>query len=246
MKYCISADKRRIIEQDIAKYMVLGEFGQSTIHSLYYDTPNFDLIERSLDKPLYKEKLRLRIYGRPCESGPAFVELKKKFKGIVYKRRIRMSLQAAQAFLAGMPYIQACKAYPLPEGEQSAGQFEPKTLQIARELEFTIGRYGNLEPAMIISCERSAYAHPEDENLRLTFDANLQCIYQAQSIFEVLEVPFRAVPVINPTYSVMEVKNAGALPIWLVEVLDNAKAYPQSFSKYGRAYMNLRKDKKRA
>ena len=90
------------------------------ITSLYFDTPGRALIERSLDKPLYKEKLRLRRYGEAAgedadEDGCVFVEIKKKYKGVVYKRRVGMSLAAARAYMGGMPYEQACACFPLSD-----------------------------------------------------------------------------------------------------------------------------------
>lgn len=242
MKYCLDADQRQILEAKIANRMVVGEFGESKIRSLYYDTPEFALIERSLDKPLYKEKLRLRIYGQPSPLVMSFVELKKKFKGVVYKRRVAMSLRAAQAFLdEGATYQEACRAFPLLDKEAQERSLTPAARQIAREIEFLMQRYGNLAPTMLISCDRKAYADPEDGELRITFDDHLACAYGAQDAFAAPEALL-----IDPTRSIMEVKNAGPLPFWLVHALDRANAYPQSLSKYGRAYMNLRKDDKSA
>lgn len=235
MKYRLSADQRAQLESRIARRMELGEFAHSTIRSLYYDTPDFTLIERSLDKPLYKEKLRLRVYGEPDLHGQAFVELKKKFKGVVYKRRVGLSLAAAQAFLAGMPYEQACAAYPLENPEAQAQALSPRSLQIAREIAFMMQRTGNLAPSTLIECDRVAYADPEGSELRITFDENLVCVPNAQTI----DTDAPCVPFFNEPVSIMEVKNAGPLPAWLVEALDQARAYPQSFSKYGYAYMNL-------
>ncbi|WP_251197548.1 polyphosphate polymerase domain-containing protein [Anaerotardibacter muris] len=235
MKYRLNAVQRASLESEIARHMELGEFAHSTIRSLYYDTPDFALIERSLDKPLYKEKLRLRTYGTPDLRAQAFVELKKKFKGVVYKRRVGPSLAAAQAFLAGMPYEQACATYPLASPEVQAQALCPRSLQIAREIAFTMERNANLEPSTLIECSRVAYADPEGGELRITFDADLACVPNAQTI----DTAAARVPFFNEPISIMEVKNAGPLPAWLIDALDRAKAYPQSFSKYGYAYMNL-------
>ena len=242
MKYRLDRHQRCLLEAAIEKRMVKDEFGASKISSLYYDTPDFALIERSLDKPVYKEKLRLRVYGKPSPLAPSFVELKKKFKGVVYKRRVMLSLRAAQAFFAGVHYEEACRAFPLLESDAQAQLFELRALQIARELSFAIRRHEHLMPSYLITCTRQAYAAPDESDLRITFDDDLAC---AQEVHDLAQ-PASTTPLLAPGESIMEVKNAGPLPFWLLRALSETKAYPRSFSKYGHAYMsrrkNLRKD----
>lgn len=43
--------------------MAVDAYGRTRITSLYLDTPERAMIARSVEKPLYKEKLRLRAYG---------------------------------------------------------------------------------------------------------------------------------------------------------------------------------------
>jgi hypothetical protein len=92
-KYLISAPQYAVLFEALAPYMTVDAYGKTAIGSLYFDTPDFYLIRTSLEKPVYKEKLRLRSYGRPGPDSPAFVELKKKYEGIVYKRRISLPYQ---------------------------------------------------------------------------------------------------------------------------------------------------------
>lgn len=242
MKYLVSADQRKSIEGAIEQKMILGEFCESSILSLYYDTPEFALIERSLDKPFYKEKLRLRVYGTPSPLGPAFVELKKKYDGVVYKRRVLLSLAAAQVFLEGLPYEKACRAFPLIDHEAHLQSLSIRSLQIGREIEFMLTRHGNLAPSLLTKCDRVAYADPEGSELRITFDTKLDFASGVSSLLAACDMS----PLIDPAYSIMEVKNAGSLPFWLLRALANARAYPRSFSKYGHAYMSLRKDERSA
>ena len=96
LKYLVSAEQREFIESEFARYMIPDEHGESTICNIYYDTPDFRLIRRSLEKPVYKEKLRLRSYGTASKDEKVFLELKKKYKGIVYKRRISLNCDEAQ------------------------------------------------------------------------------------------------------------------------------------------------------
>ena len=91
LKYLVSAEQREFIESEFERYMIPDEHGESTICNIYYDTHDFRLIRRSLEKPVYKEKLRLRSYGTASKDEKVFLELKKKYKGIVYKRRISLN-----------------------------------------------------------------------------------------------------------------------------------------------------------
>ncbi len=83
------------------RYAEPDRYGRSRICSVYYDTPDRRLIRASLEKPVYKEKLRLRTYGVPQDGSSAFIEIKKKYKGIVYKRRITADYAQALDYLSG-------------------------------------------------------------------------------------------------------------------------------------------------
>lgn len=172
---------------------------------------------------------------------PVFFGIKKKFKGIVYKRRLALTLPAALAFVSGLPYEQACARWPLSDAALAAAALSPVTRQIARELEVAMDRWLPLVPSMGIACDRVAWAYrPEmfqereddelfDSELRITFDDCLE--YLDCHCFH---SPWR--PIIESSESVMEIKSAGSYPPWLVEVLSAERIYPASFTKYGNAY----------
>lgn len=172
---------------------------------------------------------------------PVFVGIKKKFKGIVYKRRLALTLPAALAFVSGLPYEQACARWPLSDAALAAAALSPATRQIARELEAAMDRWLPLVPSMGIACHRVAWAYrPEmleereddelfDSELRITFDDCLE--YLDCHCFH---SPWR--PIIESSESVMEIKSAGPYPPWLVEILSAERIYPASFTKYGNAY----------
>ena len=239
-KYLITAEQCQAIKAGLAAHMRLDDYGATRIDSLYLDTDGHDLINRSLEKPLYKEKLRIRSYGAFSEAQAVFVEIKKKYKGIVYKRRVRMSKDGYQAYLSGMSYEQAQRTYPIdpakPEKELAAGK-----VQIAREIDAFFKRYDNLKPAMLISCLREAWCplDPDDADCvdRITFDEDITYI----DLFETTSVKRR--PVTGNGMVVMEVKCAGGYPMWLCELLSSCGAYPRSFSKYGNAYKRTLADR---
>lgn len=281
-KYRIGAAERAFVEAAAGGPMAVDAYGRTRITSLYLDTPERSMIARSVEKPLYKEKLRLRAYGDaagvalmgafgagpivrepgglPLSDGevetrvasglqapgaaaalPVFFGIKKKFKGIVYKRRLALTLPAALAFVSGLPYEQACARWPLSDAALAAAALSPATRQIARELEAAMDRWLPLVPSMGIACDRAAWAYrPEmfqeregdelfDSELRITFDDCLE--YLDCHCFH---SPWR--PIIESSESVMEIKSAGPYPPWLVEVLSAERIYPASFTKYGNAY----------
>jgi len=213
VKYLVSDWQRRMLEQAMRDRMVPDSHGESTVCNVYYDTPDFRLIRTSLEKPVYKEKLRIRSYGPAEERQPIFVEMKKKYKGIVYKRRISMEQRSAVAFLAG--------DIPLPEDSQ-----------IGHELEYFLRFYGELAPAVHLSYDRAAFFSREDPNLRVTFDRNI--LWRTTDLS--LEAQPGGEPILESGQSLMEIKTAAAIPLWLVELLDNGGIRQTSFSKYGQAY----------
>ena len=213
LKYRITDAQRAALEAAFGARMVPDEHGESTICNIYYDTADYRLIRASLEKPAYKEKLRLRDYGSSQEGDPVFVELKKKYKGIVYKRRITLPEDAAGEFIAGRA----------PLGEHG---------QIGREIEYFTAFYAPLLPAVHLSYERSAWFSREDRDLRITFDKNIRFRQEDVS----LTLPAGGRRILPEGESLMEIKAAAALPLWLVSELDTLGIYQSTFSKYGEAY----------
>src|SRR5574344_1375350 len=154
LKFVITADQLSAIMPAFSKYMKEDAFGLSSVQSLYYDTDNNLLIRRSLEKPTYKEKLRVRCYGIAKQETKVFVELKKKFDGVVFKRRINLLYKDVANFIAGDNVL--------------------ADSQIAKEIFYFIGYYKNLSPKMWISYDRKAYCGKTDANLRVTFDSNIR------------------------------------------------------------------------
>lgn len=188
------------------------EHKQYTICNLYYDTPTFDLIRASLQKPPYKEKFRLRSYGVPGEDGRVFGEIKKKFKGVVYKRRVTGTPGEMEIFLAG-------------------GSIPHEDPQIQRELHWFLQTHP-ISPRVFLAYDRTAFAGREDRSLRVTFDRDIRWRRE--------ELDLRAgdfgEPVLGEGLIVMEVKLSGTIPLWLARTLSEEGICSTSFSKYGTCY----------
>ena len=215
IKYMMTQEQYLAVVDRMKSEMIADEHGRSTILSLYFDTPDFLLIRRSLDKPLYKEKLRLRSYGVANHDTTVFIELKKKYKGVVYKRRIGMSEADAMNYLL----------------------HDEKVLhnQIEAEIDFTKQRYDTLLPRVLLSYEREAYYAKNDHEFRVTFDQNI--LWRDTEVN--LTSPVGGESLLEPGQVLMEVKAGGAIPLWFVQILTDLKLYKTSFSKYGTAYKRI-------
>lgn len=213
-KYLLSASQFTGLYRALQSEFEADAYGQSTIYNVYFDTPSHLLIRRSLEKPVYKEKLRLRSYKRPAKDDLVFVELKKKYQGVVYKRREAMSYEMARACLY-------------------EGNAAMTSGQIARELDWTLHSYGALSPAMFLSYDRLALQAKADPALRITFDTNV--LYRENELLLESDAPCR--PLLAPGQVLMEIKAAGAFPLYLTRLLSESLLYPTSFSKYGLAFL---------
>ena len=211
-KYLVTDRQYRALCDALAGRMEPDAFGAYTICNIYYDTADYRLIRASLDKPVYKEKLRLRSYGTPGENARVFIELKKKFDGVVYKRRTAMPLAQARGYLT--------------HGVRPCADD-----QVGREIDWFLQFY-RPGPVVFIAYDREALTCPDDPDFRLTFDAGLRWREDALD----LSLSDRGEPLTEPGMRVMEIKIPGAMPLWMSTLLDRLHIFPASFSKYGTYY----------
>lgn len=213
-KYLLDEVTRKRLLQRTKDMLLMDQYGKSTICSLYLDTPDHRIIRSSIDAGAYKEKLRLRSYGTPREDSIVFLELKKKYQGVVYKRRVSLPLSAAKAYLRG-------------------GKI-PDDSQIWREIDHAMRFYGWPGPAMLISYEREAYTWAQDPSFRVTFDTTPR----AREADLLLERGSAGTALLPMGMQLMEVKSSGAMPLAFARILNELSIRPTSFSKYGTAYLN--------
>ncbi|MBP3274889.1 MAG: polyphosphate polymerase domain-containing protein [Butyrivibrio sp.] len=214
VKYLLSDRQYTELLKRLENMAAIDSYGRTSILNIYFDTPDFKLIERSLEKPVYKEKLRLRTYGVASDDTNAFIEIKKKYKGVVYKRRINMPYKEAMDYLT--------KDKELKERSQ-----------ISDEIDYFKHFYKGLKPAMAISYDRIAMAGIEDPDLRITFDENIRWRTENLSLTE----GNVGKDILLPGQHLMELKIAGAMSMELARILDELNIRKTSFSKYGRGYM---------
>ncbi len=215
-KYMLTESQKQAVLKAIEPYMKLDKYGRTTIRNIYYDTDTYLLIRRSIEKPIYKEKLRVRSYGPALSDSKVFVELKKKYKSEVFKRRVSCGCQEAMDWLAGKKHCY-------------------KHNQICNEIDYFINRYETLHPTVFLSYEREAYCTREPSDFRVTFDEN---ILVRQDNLDLTSKIF-GTPILPKGKIMMELKCSGGIPLWMTEVLSREKIYKTPFSKYGTAYKTL-------
>ena len=213
IKYMLTLEQKQKILDAMQDYMELDKYGRTSIRNVYFDTESYRLIRRSIDKPDYKEKLRIRSYGKAEDDGRVFVELKKKYDHVVYKRRIDLPCNVAFDWVAGKPP-------------------RPKDTQISREIEYFLKYYGTLRPTVFLSYEREAYYEKNGGSFRVTFDDNI--LFRTNELS--LSSDTYGIPLLEDGKVLMELKCSGGIPLWLVRVLSAEKIYKTSFSKYGTGY----------
>ena len=216
LKYMLTQEQKQRILEAMEPYMALDEYGRTIIRNIYFDTDSYRLIRKSIEKPTYKEKLRIRSYDRAKPKSPVFVELKKKYDSVVYKRRLSLPETSA------MEWVQ---------GEQSC----EKETQISNEIDYFLSYYKTLRPVVFLSYEREAYYSLDGGDFRITFDDHILCRQEDLS----LESDVWGTPLLEENMVLMEVKCSGGLPLWLTHVLSEEHIYKTSFSKYGTAYQTV-------
>ena len=215
IKYLIDKDQKEHLLEAMSGRMKPDRYGHTTIRNIYFDTTDFRLIRTSLDKPEYKEKLRIRSYKKVTEDDDVFVELKKKFEGVVYKRRTAMPEHLASRWLC--------------EGSRA-----PYDTQIVNEIAYLMEFYKTLEPKVFLSYERDAYLACDNSGLRITFDSNII----ARDYDLTLTKNVYGDKVTREDQYILEIKVSGGMPMWLTGFLTGNNLHKTSFSKYGTYYIN--------
>ena len=215
LKYLLTLDQKNALLQTMEPYMKLDKYGRSTIRNIYFDTDSYRLIRRSIEKPLYKEKLRIRSYHAVTPGENVFLELKKKYKGVVYKRRLVLPYEQAQAAL---------------DGTLADGGFFATEAQVLREIRAFCDLHRPV-PALYLAYDREAYSAKDDSELRITFDRRIR--YRWEDVNLLRDEGELLLP---EDMVLLELKLPVAMPLWLVRALEKAQLTPTSFSKYGEIY----------
>lgn len=216
LKYLLTKEQQNRILEAMHPYMSLDKYGHTTIRNLYFDTDTYRLVRHSIEKPAYKEKLRIRSYQKVGPQQEVFVELKKKYHHVVYKRRLAMPWCLSTEWLYN-------------------GKLHMPQTQISNEIEYFLNHYKTLRPTVFLSYERDAYYSNNGSDFRVTFDSHILCRQTDLS----LESEVYGTPILHDDLVLMEIKCIGGMPLWMTQILSKERIYKTSFSKYGTAYQTL-------
>lgn len=212
IKYILTKQQKEELMGLLLEHMVPDPFGDATIRNIYFDTDTYRLARRSIEKPVYKEKLRIRSYRQVSSEDMVFVELKKKYQSVVYKRRLALSEEEAMEWMNGG----IC----------------PVDGQIASEIDYFYNYYETLHPVVFISYDRQAFYSESNPEFRISFDENIMSRQEDLS----LAMESGGMRLLDSDNVMMEIKTSGGIPLWLTHFLTEKKLYKTSFSKYGTAY----------
>lgn len=220
IKYLLTEDLLNKIKPELEQYMEVDAHSRNgdfyTICNVYYDTPSHDIIKKSIDKPSYKEKLRLRSYGVVKPGDKVYLEIKKKYNGFVNKRRTSLQLSEAYEYISTQVKPEY-KAY--------------MNSQVLSEIDYLLHRYP-LQPMLFLSYDRNALYGKDDPNFRVTFDTNIRTRREKVG----LEIGMDGELLLPQGQWIMEAKAECAVPLWFSKLLSSYQLYPTSFSKYGTEY----------
>lgn len=221
LKFRMNKGQKNAIIKELQNHMEMDPYCQTNgcymIYNLYFDTDTDEIIRKSIQKPYYKEKLRLRSYRVPAQDeDTVFLELKKKIGGIVSKRRATLTCIEARAFLqsgeiqTGLPYTDS---------------------QVLKEIREFLSLYP-AKPKVYLSYERTAFFGKEDKEFRVTFDNN---IITRRNKVNLTDGDFGS-ELLDDDQCLMEVKVDGSMPLWFARLLSDQKIYTTGFSKYGEEF----------
>ena len=217
-KYLLTPETYKQLLWLVEPYLAKDQYFKNTNCNLYFDDEHNSIAVQTLEKPLYKEKIRLRSYGVPTMDDTVFLEIKKKYNGIGGKRRVPIKLKDFYSWL----------------NSPKTALLSSENPQISAELKYLFDSY-NLRPTLYLAYDRTSYVDRNDPHFRVTFDRdvrsrtsdlNLESGDQGESFFSDGEI-------------IMEAKAENAYPLWFVRALSKLKIYPTSFSKYGRTMKRL-------
>lgn len=213
IKYMVTKKQAEYMEAALANHMRPDRFDTYWVQNIYFDTDNWDVVRTSIERPLYKEKLRLRCYNVSAPQDDIFLELKKKYAGIVYKRRVSLPLSACSASLEAT--------------------LADKDTQISRELDFYL-QSNSVTQKMLVTYRRKAFIGIDEPRLRITFDSDVKYRQSDLNFF----TPEKGTVVLSEDYVLIEVKTPTSIPLWLAQLFSENGIFKTSYSKYGTCYID--------
>ncbi len=223
LKFILDKSMAQEMIQALKGHVMLDQYGDGEgfyrIINLYYDTEDHLFFHETVNRQEFRQKLRLRAYNKVSIDTPVFLEIKKKYDGVVYKRRTMLTLQDAYAFLAK------------GQEQQDYSVYDASNVQILGEVAF-LKRFYSLAPKVVVSYDRQAFLGIKENDLRITFDSNLR---KRESDLKLESGPWGELFMDASSY-ILEIKVNGRIPLWLAQILSGFQCWRQGYSKYTSSY----------
>lgn len=206
------------------QYMPATETEGYHVHSLYLDSPLYELYQETKDGVKNRYKLRIRFYDE-ARDAPAFLEIKTRTTDSIRKLRATVSKQSAEELLRGTHLSPRDLIDPTEKSAVALEEFGKRSSKLLAR--------GNA----FVSYSREAYVAPEPEGIRITFDRHITGLPYDPA--QGLKLPTDRAPVF-PDKVVVELKYAGQLPAWIRSLVRDFGLHRISFPKYVHAVDALR------
>lgn len=203
-----------------------GENATYRVSSVYFDTPDFTSYWEKLDGEAVRRKFRLRYYSIDHSNGQphvkaAFMEIKHRINNTVFKERVRLSDEGAEAILSsGGEELVSLDAHVLPGEERKQATINA--------IERAASRPG-FRSVHVITYLREAWMGTRDERLRLTFDSCCR-VGRPTAYLDVGTGPSK--PILPENMYIMELKFNHAVPRWIRDIAVHERIMLDRFSKY--------------
>ena len=178
------------------------------------------MIQDSIARKGGREKLRMRTYAeQPTDDCQVFLEIKKKSEEVGFKYRLVSNPVSVVNFI-----------------ENGLADATISDDRVKAEVEALQERYLDLKPKMVIGYDRYSMKGLEDKKVRVTVDSNIR--YRDYDV-ELTSGRY-GWPLLEDGKVIMEIKVPGQYPQWMADILNKFGLIDQSFSKYGKAYLQTR------
>jgi hypothetical protein len=188
--------------------------GMYRISSLYLDSPDLQLLRMAREGWSERMKLRARTYSERQED-PVFLEVKRRFNGVVHKTRARLARAEVRAPLRSHAW-----GAPARSGPSELRQF------------VHLAQHFAVRPVRHVRYLREAYESRGGEPVRVTFDRALE---QAEGRDGELSPDGSRWRPLGLEGVVLELKFTGGFPLWMGALVARFELERRSISKYSLA-----------
>lgn len=230
LKYVVDPSSAREIRDYVRSYLAPDSHSEKgtdlsyAVHSVYLDTPDFQLCKATIEGRKNRYKLRVRYYDQSPDT-PVFFEIKRRINDVILKRRAAVQRQWVDPLLKGV--------WPEPLHLYNAA--DPRALSALREFcQLREGLFANGQ--VIVSYMREAWVSPDSDDVRLTFDRGVAGVPWNGELSD-----SGLVQGVRPQIGgvVLELKFTDRFPAWMATLVRIFNLQRRSVAKYVECALSL-------